>query len=222
MRFAVGLGSRMLAFVERVLEPELLDQLNPQDRAAQRSRRDLLLINQLMRTDAWLLGQLRRIVSSVDTVIELGAGEGHLLGKVSECFPQLRCVGYDLVPRPDNLDESIEWVSGDFMMSLDSMPIGERTVVLANLIVHHFDEGALERMRAAFEGVGALLLVEPDRSRASIWLGRLLLPFVGPVTRADMLISIRAGFARGELEARFRKRCITESCWLGGRRLVLK
>ena len=210
------------ACAERLLEPELLDQLDPTDPEAVRSRRDLVWINRLMATEGWILSQLGKLVESTDTVIELGAGEGLLLSKVQRGFPKLRCLGYDLTPRPAELPGEIEWVSGDFMGKLDSMPLGDRTVVLANLILHHFDAADLERMREVFGQAGALLLVEPDRSKLSLWLERCILPFVGPVTRSDMMTSIRAGFAKGELEGIFGKQVIEESIWLGGRRLLLQ
>ena len=68
--------------MERVLEPELLDQLDPADPDAVRSRRDLLWINWLMATERWMLSQLNVVPDPVDTVVELGAGEGFLLTKI--------------------------------------------------------------------------------------------------------------------------------------------
>ncbi|MGB0416405.1 MAG: hypothetical protein ACPGKS_06120 [Coraliomargarita sp.] len=208
--------------MERILEPELLDQLDPADPDAVRSRRDLSLINRLMATEGWILSRLKTLVGSVDTVIEFGAGEGRLLSKVHQRFPGLRCVGYDLVPRPNGLPLGIEWASGDFLKDFDSMALGKRTVIVANLILHHFDGDQLEQMKEAFAQVDSLILVEPDRSNVSLWFGRLLLPFVGRVTRLDMMTSIRAGFAKGELEELFVKRCVAQNVWLGGRRVHLR
>ncbi|NQY33341.1 MAG: hypothetical protein HRT56_09265 [Coraliomargarita sp.] len=208
--------------MERVLEPELLDQLDPADPDAVRSRRDLVWINWLMATERWMLSQLNVVPDPVDTVVELGAGEGRLLSKVHQRFPAVRCIGYDLVRRPIGLPNEIEWVSGDFFGNLDSMPLGKGTVVLANLILHHFDTEEVVQLKDAFASVGTLLLVEPDRSCVSLSLGWLLLPFVGRVTRFDMMTSIRAGFAKGELERVFEKNCVRENVWLGGRRLHLR
>lgn len=77
-------------------------------------------------------------------------------------------------------------------------------------------------MKEAFAQVDSLILVEPDRSNVSLWFGRLLLPFVGRVTRLDMMTSIRAGFAKGELEELFVKRCVAQNVWLWGRRVHLR
>lgn len=207
--------------MERLLEPEILDQLDPADPAALRSRADLRWINRLMGTQAWMLKQLAMLARDVDTVIELGAGEGHLLNAVHRQYPNLRCVGYDLVRKPDSVAAGVDWVSGDFMQGLDRMPLGPRTVVLANLILHHLDALQLEAIRAAFAEIACWLIVEPDRSRRSLWLGWSLLPFVGAVTRADMMTSIRAGFCAGELGSVLGRHRAEESVWLGGRRVRL-
>ncbi|MEM8867077.1 MAG: class I SAM-dependent methyltransferase [Verrucomicrobiota bacterium] len=208
--------------MDRILEPELLDALPSLSPEAVRSRRDLRRLNWLLRTEAWSLKQLFREISDCDTVIELGAGEGVLLESVHRRHPLMRCIGYDFVPRPTGLSDQIEWVSGDFMERFSEMPLGSKTVVLANLILHHFDSPTLARIGAALSGVRCFLAVEPDRSKFALQLGRSMLPFVSEVTRFDMMVSIRAGFQEGELGDLLGMSCLEESTWLGGRRLRLQ
>ena len=211
-----------LVILERILEPELLDHMDPADPAAVRSRADLLFINRLMGTERWMLLQLARVVTDVDTVIELGAGEGRLLQAIHLRFPSLRCIGYDLIARPPGISSEVCWECGDFMEHMDSSILNGRTVVVANLILHHLNRDQLEQLRLAFEKLACVLVVEPDRSAMSLGLARLLLPFVGSVTRLDMMTSIRAGFKVGELGKLLGKEPVEESVWLGGRRVKLQ
>ncbi|MEO0508587.1 MAG: class I SAM-dependent methyltransferase [Verrucomicrobiota bacterium] len=208
--------------MERIIEPEILDHLDPLDPEAQRSRADLNWINRLMATRGWMLRKLDAISPEVDAVIELGPGDGLLLNAVHQRFPEIRCIGYDFVERPDSVAPGIEWVSGDFMDKLDTMPVNQGTVILANLILHHLHRDQLEQLRDSISKAAMLIAVEPDRSRTSLWLGQILRPFVGRVTRSDMMVSICAGFGRGELAEIFQRTSQMESVWLGGRRVVLR
>jgi hypothetical protein len=208
--------------MQRLLEPEILDHLEASDPAAIRSRKDLSRINQLMGTERWIMRQLFALSRGFESLIELGAGEGRLLNRVHERFPKARLTGYDLFGRPDSLSEAIQWHRGDFMQGLEAMGLGSKTVVVASLTLHHLSDAQLRSLGAALRGIRALVTVEPDRSEQSLCLGRLILPFVGKVTRVDMMTSIRAGFASGELGDLLGMETIEEQVWLGGRRLVLK
>jgi len=64
--------------MERSLQPELLDSLSPDHPAAQRSRRDLRLINRFMRTREWMTSELRLWLQPGERILELGAGAGEL------------------------------------------------------------------------------------------------------------------------------------------------
>jgi hypothetical protein len=78
-----------------------------------------------------------------------------------------------------------------------------RTTVISNLFFHQFEtEPLAELLRLAAHSSRLVVALEPRRS----WLPRLcgsLLWVIGcgPVTRHDGRISIRAGFAGGELSA---------------------
>ncbi|MEM6280014.1 MAG: hypothetical protein AAF733_11080, partial [Verrucomicrobiota bacterium] len=61
---------------KRLVIPEILDSLSHEDPAAQRSRRDLRLVNVLMGNYRWILERMRS--SGVQEWIEVGAGSGKL------------------------------------------------------------------------------------------------------------------------------------------------
>lgn len=152
-----------------------------------------------MGNERWLAWQIARLPSARKGVWEIGAGEGKLLKRLASHHPELRLTGCDLAPRPVGLPDRIDWRQGDVF---DQLPAASGGVLVANLFLHHFDDPSLARLGALLTRFDALCFNEPHRSSWAISQGRLLLPFVGPVTRHDMLVSIRAGFRRGELPER--------------------
>ena len=181
--------------VNRLVLPEMLDELDAMDQRAIRSRRDLRLVNWFMRGESWILGELKKILGFV-RVVELGAGSGHLAKSIHACWPGLEVVCVDLTPRPEHLDEHVSWWQGD-VFDYDGYDQG--TVVVTNLFLHHFEQPELLALGRKIRGVRALLAAEPHRSKMSLLMGRCLSPFVNDVTRHDMATSIRAGFRSGEL-----------------------
>ncbi len=182
---------------QRVVTPELIDQLPADDPRAIRSRRDLLFVNRIMGSHRWLarvLGQLHRPGMSW---VELGAGDG-MLGRMvhrQEDGPSLE--GMDLFPRPQNWPRDWTWLQGDLFAKLKDHP--ERwNAATGNLILHHFEDAELERLGQALSRFQVLAFSEPAR----YWLHRVegyaISPlFLHPVTRHDLHASVRAGF-RGE------------------------
>ena len=91
--------------MERVIEPELVDSLAPDDPMAIRSRRDLRMINFIMGNERWIRGQVAsHRDSAAKGIVELGAGGGELLGSLAKYGP---ATGYDLVPKPAHLDKLV-------------------------------------------------------------------------------------------------------------------
>ena len=182
--------------MQRLVEPELLDGLPANDPEAVRSRRDLRRINFLMGNERWLARRISQLPSARKGVWEIGAGEGRLLQRLASHHPEMPLTGCDLAPRPAGLLDRIVWRQGDVF---DLLTTASGGVLVANLFLHHFDDPSLARFGSLLSGFEALCINEPHRSSWAMSQGRLLLPFVGPVTRHDMLVSIRAGFHRGEL-----------------------
>ncbi|MDB4438396.1 class I SAM-dependent methyltransferase [bacterium] len=172
--------------VKRTVVPEILDSLPGGDPDALRSRRDLRLINFLMGNERWIMKQDHR-----GGVIELGAGEGQLTRKLAE---RGEVVGLDFQDRPDDLN--VCWEAGDLFEKLPGV-VGE--TVVANLILHHFEDDQLARLGKLIRDRRFLIAVEPWRSRISLAEGYSLWPFINHVTKHDMMVSIRAGFRKGEL-----------------------
>jgi len=185
--------------MQRLVEPEILDRLPVDDPEAVRSRRDLRWINFLMGNERWLARRIARLPSARKGVWEIGAGEGRLLRRLATRQPEMPLTGCDLAPRPASLPDRIVWRQGDVF---DELATASGGVLVANLFLHHFDDLSLVRFGSLLANFDALCINEPHRSSLAMAQGRLLLPFVGPVTRHDMLVSIRAGFRRGELPER--------------------
>ena len=70
-------------FLDRRPERELLDHLPPGDPAAIASRKDLVRINFFMGNIRFILRMLKRLSRPGDRLLELGAGEALLAGKIS-------------------------------------------------------------------------------------------------------------------------------------------
>lgn len=172
--------------MKRLVRPEILDSLPAEDGEAVRSRRDLRMINALMGNERWVLKQ-----EMEGQVIELGAGAGTLTRELAKDH---EVTGLDFQERPEGLE--VPWVSGDLF---ESLPEVAGDTVVANLILHHFEDEALAKLGELVKGRRRLVAVEPWRSRVSLFEGTLLWPMINRVTRHDMMVSIRAGFRKGEL-----------------------
>ena len=190
----------------RILEPEWLDELPPQDPRAVRSRADLRRVN-------WLMGNARLIARVLSTgnftrIADLGSGDGHLMLRIAQ---RLRRPGVELslVDRAPVVSEAtladfgkIGWrvrvVARDALAFLREEPI---EVVVANLFLHHLDPEALRQVfKVCGERAQLVAACEPRRSQLAV-LGCRLMWFIGAndVTRHDAIVSVRAGFTGREL-----------------------
>jgi SAM-dependent methyltransferase len=203
----------------RILEPETLDHLAPDDPAACRARRDLRRVNRVMGARAILERAIAKVVprgpAAPLRVIELGCGDGRLMLDVARSrHAPLRGVELtllDLQPivAPETFaayagagwrarsltDDVLAWAEGD---ATD----GHWDIVVANLFLHHFEGEALRRLLAGCaRRADALAACEPRRSRFALAASHLVV-FLGAnaVTRRDAVLSVRAGFIDDELE----------------------
>lgn len=214
---------RHLTAVERIVEPEIIDRLPPDHPDARRSRRDLRLINFLMGNERWIARQASGFPEALATgVFEIGAGEGALLLRMAKAHGGIPLKACDLAPRPPKLPERITWDRRDVFESLAESASG---VLVANLVLHHFDDCELERLRPHLEKFEVICVIEPQRTPRAIADARWMLPFLGRATRHDMMVSLRAGFLPGELPERLglapeRWRVQEEISWWGGLRML--
>jgi len=199
----------------RRVEPELLDRLGPEDPRAQRSRSDLRRIHRAMATLRILQRALDRSTRGFvpRTLLELGAGDGSLMSclarRQAPRWPDVRVTLLDQlnVVAPSTLDgmREVGWTPTVVTMDVfDWLVRRDDTrwdVVVANLFIHHFSSGELERLLA---GIAARTCVfvccEPRRSALALAGSHMIgLLGAGPVTRQDAVSSVHAGFRAQEL-----------------------
>jgi hypothetical protein len=177
----------------RKLTPELLDHLPHDDPGAIRSRQDLRRINAFLGNDSWII---HHIPKDTICITELGAGDGNLLSKIVRKFPEIPVTAYDLAPPPVGLPAEIEWIQGNIF---ETAPASKGGTLIANLILHHFTEEQLEQLAPWLASFDTIIVNEPLRSPVPRFLGLLAHPFIHPITRHDMRVSIEAGFVTDEI-----------------------
>jgi hypothetical protein len=198
--------------MKRIVKPELLDMLPPDDPRAVRSRHDLHRVNWWMRNHIIMTCALKEnLVTSPTQIIELGAGDGRFLLRVAhKLCPGSRNVKVTLLDWQKNVSAEtlaafVEcgWQAEAIVADVfDWTPIeSESRVVVANLFLHHFEENKLaELFRKISQTTNLFIAVEPHRSALpSLVVPLLRLIGCNDVTRHDAVISIRAGFANQEL-----------------------
>ncbi len=201
----------------RIVEPEMLDGLPPQDRRALRSRLDLRRLNRWMNHPRLMARALSENLNGSATrrIVELGAGDGHFLLSVARRL-QRQWPGADatLVDQLETFDPVIrdgfdrlgwrvrvqtaaasEWLR-------QSPPNGADAIV-NNLFLHHFQALELdELLPLAAQAARVFVALEPRRSWLPALFGHLLWVIrCNSVTRHDAVVSIRAGFFGRELSA---------------------
>jgi hypothetical protein len=177
----------------RKLTPELLDHLPHDDPGAMRSRSDLHRINRFMGNESWITSVIPK---RANHITEIGAGDGQLISKLSEQRPKAEITAYDLAPRPAHLPHAVKWIEGDLF---SQEPPSHGGTLIANLFLHHFTDTQLETLGGWIRNFQTVIINEPLRARLPMLLGKLASPFVHPITRHDMRVSIEAGFTPGEL-----------------------
>jgi SAM-dependent methyltransferase len=149
----------------RQVEPELLDDLAPDDARAQRSRRDLRRVHRAMGS----LSQLKRAIArlrlnaSPTSIVELGAGDGTLLLRLAAALdPPWSNVNLTLLDRHDivashtrlgysNLgwrvtvrcEDALDWAQQRDSAAVD--------LCISSLFLHHFDDLHLRRLLAGLQ-----------------------------------------------------------------------
>ncbi len=181
---------------ERVINPEILDHLDPDDPRAIRSRQDLRVIDAFLGNSRWITAQLESRPESRSGIVEIGAGTGALCNRLHKRLPDSPITGLDFVSRPSTLAHGIQWKSGDFFDTLPELHAG---ACIGSLILHHFAGGVLREIGRRIAHFPLLVFCEPLRSPLPLAMCHLVLPIVSEVTQHDMPASISAGFQKGEL-----------------------
>jgi hypothetical protein len=209
--------NRMDLSLARRVVPELLDGLAAEDPRARRSRGDLRRIHRAMATLSIVERVLDRGTSGFvpRTLLELGAGDGSLMLRLAQkraaCWPNVHVILLDRLNlvAPQTLDGIREagWtptvVAMDVFDWLAQRDDSRWDVVLANLFVHHFASGELQRLLAGIAARTCVFLCcEPRRSALALAGSHMVgLLGAGPVTRQDAVSSVHAGFRARELSS---------------------
>jgi hypothetical protein len=203
--------------MQRIVQPELLDELAPCDRDAARSRGDLRRLN------GWM-GHARILARELGAawdgrpgrrLIELGAGDGHLLSRVAQCMNgaarDVRAVLVDRLEvfdpetrgRFDRLGWRVEVETAEAIHWLGQAPAGMADAILGNLLLHHFSREQIGELFYQASRLAPLFIaLEPRRASWPLFCSRRLrLLGCGPVTCHDGPISVQAGFRDQELSA---------------------
>lgn len=195
--------------MQRIVTPELLDHLPPDDPSAIASRRDLARINGLMRQQAIMVRALKAFPAPA-LLVDLGGGDGRFLLGVARRlhWPNIRAAIADrqaIVTDQTRADFArLGWdcqsVTGDIF---DTLPQLKPGIVIANLFLHHFADAELARLLAlvAAQAKG-FVACEPRRNRIALAASRLVGAIgANSVTRHDAVASVKAGFNDRELSA---------------------
>ncbi len=191
----------MIYPMPRVLVPELLDSLPADHPDAIASRRDLRFLNAVMGNFRWLEKQLASCGGGGALIVEIGAGDGGLARRVCARHPEMAAHYHalDLAPQPAEWPAGATWHEADVWSDAGAALLSRAGIVVANLVLHHFDGTALRQLGSLLKNCQTVLSCEPSRRERHVWQGRLLFPFLNKVTRHDMVVSIRAGFRGHEL-----------------------
>ena len=201
----------------RRLEPEILDGLAAADPRAQRSRTDLRRIHRAMGTLSIMQRALDRSTASrrPHRLLEIGAGDGTLMLRLAQRqavrWPALSVTLLDRVETVERqtLDGFVRlgWnpsmVTMDLFDWLKNVEDQRWDVVCASLFLHHLSSIELRRLLSyVASATDVFFCCEPRRSSLAL-LGSHLVGLLGagPVTRADAVASVHAGFSGLELTA---------------------
>ena len=190
----------MFNLKERIVKPEFLDVLAEDHPDALKNRRDIYLFNRLMGNYRWIRRRLIEHIKGGVRVLEIGAGLGDLGKDLSRKMNTegLNYDGLDLHSRPLDWPNSWGWLQQDIN---DIQGFGEYDIVVANLILHQFEDDQLALIGKALEtGVRVLIFCEPLRGWGPM-LGLFASNLLGInyVSRHDGRVSIEAGFRGKEL-----------------------
>ena len=201
--------------MNRIVQPEILDNLLPQNPDAIASRRDLNRINRMMRNHVIMADALEKNWPGPPPgqLTEIGAGDGKFLlavaQKISPRWPNVRVTLLDRQKSvaPETLAgfTALGWRVEAVVADVFDWPrnFEPRGVVVANLFLHHFQEARLtELLYTVAPRAELFVALEPRREAAALFLTRCLWALgCNFVTRHDAAVSVRAGFDGHELSA---------------------
>lgn len=207
-------STRQEAKLRRVVEPEILDRLAPDDPRALRARRDLRWVNAAMLQDVIIARTLRKYaVKPPRVLVDLGSGDGTFMLRLARRLaPHWRNLDVVLVdqqdavmPRTRAAFAALGWNATVAAENVLDFLARDRPadLVTANMFLHHLHEPDLVRVLAAVAGITTLFVAgELRRTRFVRETGRFLwLLGRGEVICHDGRVSANAAFLGHELSA---------------------
>jgi len=185
---------------QRVIEPELLDQLPHHHPAVAANRRDMRRLNHLMGNFRWFARVLDSLAPGV-RVVEIAGGDGALFSYLDRRLGlKKKKIDYtiiDFAPAPPCKPSHLQWISADLLSYSDWDPYD---ILLGNHILHQFPETALKKFAQGWDAIPSWYFCEPWRQPLFWWMFRLgCVPWLSKVSRHDGRVSIEAGFRGTEL-----------------------
>lgn len=209
----------------RKLEPELLDELPPDEPRAIQSRLDLQRVHRAMRS----LAILRRLVACLHgtapprRILELGAGDGSLLLRFARAqHADWPAVELTLLDRQSlvsaatiaafrTLGWTVQCLTTDVLawsreLNKPASALPRYDLCVTSLFLHHFEATDLALLlRGIAARSDAFIACEPRRD----WVARVGSHLIGllgvnSVTRGDAVKSVAAGFRGAELTQAWR------------------
>ncbi len=193
----------------RILTSEILDVLSPDDPRAQRSRRDLALINAAM-CQSRIMAEALSAFAAPKLIADLGGGDGRFTLRVAKRLAK-GWTGVTVMIADRRAIVSVEtracfarlgWrcenLTGDV---LETLPLIRPDIVTANLFLHHLDNVTLARLLALVgHRADGFVACEPRRSALGLIGARMVFALgANDVTRHDAVASVRAGFRACEI-----------------------
>ena len=187
--------------LSRKVEPELLDQVPADDPVALKIHRDILRYNRLMGNFRWVGREVRRSLRQGDRVLEIAAGQGHLLNALAKRKLLTRAghvAAFDAAcSRPELCPEGVEW---SVCRAEDFSGYRNFDVILVCHFLHQLSADALQALGEQLAHARVIIAAEPRRHPLAVRLCKAsrLIGF-SQEGICDAYTSIHAGFRRDEL-----------------------
>lgn len=203
--------------MRRIVKPEILDTLSPDDPRAIRVRSDLCRLNFVMGNHGIMARTLRENIEGIPARIsEIGAGDGHFLLRVARKLGWQNVQAWLLDRQHACMSETIanfsriNWRAETVAADVFDWE-NPAEVVIANFFIHQFDDATLTRLMEKVLGSARLFIaLEPHRFYFPYpcALSTLLIG-CSTTTVRDAESSVRAGFVRQEISDLLPDK----SCW---------
>jgi SAM-dependent methyltransferase len=188
-------------FAKRLIEPELLDHLPPEE--AQANLRDLVRLNERFGGHSTIRRTLAKAVNGDPnfTVLDVGAASGDTARLINRLYPGARVTSLDLNAVNLSAAPPAKLIADAFELPFAA---GTFDYIISSLFLHHFSDDQVVQLLKGFYRVArhALLICDLERHILPYWFLPASQAFLGwdRVTVGDGMKSVRAAFHACELK----------------------